>query len=62
MQMSAEMNAVTTGALGVNEAALQHKVPAMTLKDRISGRVTHALTLALSATWALRRKMNCLIF
>ena len=35
------MNAVMSNEMGVNEAAAQHKDPPTTLKNRLSGRVTH---------------------
>ena len=35
------MNAVMLNEMGVNEAATQHNVPPTTLKNRLSGRMTH---------------------
>ena len=35
------MNAVMSNEMGVNEAAAQHNFPPTTLKNRLSGRVTH---------------------
>ena len=37
--MIAAMEAVKSGEMGANRAALEHGVPKTTLKDRISGRV-----------------------
>lgn len=39
--MLGALQAVREGTLGVNRAALEFAVPATTLKDRLSGRVTH---------------------
>ena len=39
--MIAAMEAVKSGEMGANKAALEHGVPKTTLKDRISGRVKH---------------------
>ena len=39
--MLGAMQAVQTGEMGVNRAALEYGVPRTTLKDRISGRVLH---------------------
>jgi len=41
--MLAAMNAVKHGEMGLNEAAIAHGIPKTTLKDRISGRVTHGI-------------------
>jgi len=41
--MVAAMNAVKHGEMGLNEAATAHDIPKTTLKDRISGRVTHGI-------------------
>ena len=35
------LGAVREGEFGVNRAALEYGVPRTTLKDRLSGRVTH---------------------
>jgi hypothetical protein len=40
MQMEEAINAVKKG-IGVNRAALDHGIPKSTLKDRISGQITH---------------------
>ena len=39
--MIAAMEAVKSGEMGANRAALEHGVSKTTLKDRISGRVKH---------------------
>ena len=39
--MISDMEAVKSGEMGVNRAALKHGIPKTTLKDRISGRVKH---------------------
>ena len=39
--MLGAMEAVRTGSMGVNRAALEHSVPQTTLKDRLSGRIIH---------------------
>ena len=41
--MLAVMNAVKHGEMGLNEAATAHGIPKTTLKDRISGKVTHGI-------------------
>jgi len=35
------MEAVKSGEMGVNRAALEHRVPRTSLKDRISGKMKH---------------------
>ena len=35
------MEAVRKGPISINKAALLHRVPPTTLKDRLSGRVAH---------------------
>lgn len=37
--MKAAIDAVKSGKSGVNRAAIDHRVPSTTLKDRLSGRV-----------------------
>ena len=39
--MLGAMQAVRDGTFGINRAALKYSVPKTTLKDRMSGRVTH---------------------
>jgi len=39
--MISTMEAVKSGKMGVNRAALEHGVPRTSLKDRISGKVKH---------------------
>ena len=39
--MEAAMDAVRKGPISINKAAFLHGVPPTTLKDCISGRVTH---------------------
>ena len=39
------MDAVKSGLLGVNRAALEYGVPKTTLKDRIAGRVSHGTNI-----------------
>ncbi len=39
--MLGALQAVRDGTFGVNHAALEYAVPRTTLKDRLSGRVTH---------------------
>ena len=39
--MQAAIDAVKSGRMGVNRAALEFGVPRTTLKDRIAGRVVH---------------------
>ncbi len=39
------MEAMKTGKMGVNRAALEHGVPRTTLKDRIAGRVIHGTNI-----------------
>ena len=39
--MVAAMEAVKSGEMGVNRAALEHGIPKTTLKNRISGKVKH---------------------
>ena len=43
VQMQAAMKSVQDGISGVNQAATDHGVPKTTLKDRLSGRVTHGI-------------------
>ena len=42
-QMQATMKSVQDGISGVNQAATDHGVPKTTLKDRLSGHVTHGI-------------------
>ena len=39
------MDAVKSGKMGVNRAAVEHGVPRTTLKDRIAGRVVHGTNM-----------------
>ena len=39
--MLSVMNATKMGIMGVNEAAIKHRVSKTTLKDRLRDRVTH---------------------
>ena len=39
--MVAAMEAVKSGKISVNRAALEHGIPKTTLKNRISGKVIH---------------------
>ena len=39
--MIAAMDAIKDGTISINKAALLHRVPPTTLKDRLSGRVFH---------------------
>ena len=39
------MEAVKSGSMGMNRAAIEHGVPRTTLKDRLSGRVIHGTNI-----------------
>ena len=39
------MEAVKSGSIGMNRAAIEHGVPRTTLKDRLSGRVIHGTNI-----------------
>ena len=39
--MISAMKVIQAGVMGVNEAAIKHRIPKTTLKDRLGNRITH---------------------
>ena len=56
--MSAALDAVLNNQLLGNKATALHGLPLSTLKDRLSGRVTHGESQVISHTQLSRRKRN----